>query len=190
MKFIKTAIPDLILCEPQVFGDERGYFSETYREDQLEEFLGFTLDFCQENESQSGYGVVRGLHYQLPPFAQTKLVRVISGEVLDVTVDLRKESPTFGKHFTIKLSGENKKQLFIPRGFAHGFIVLSTEAVFVYKVDNYYQPESEKGILFNDETLMIDWKLPAEKMNVSKKDTLQMSFINAEYFDFKEGLYS
>ena len=156
MQFTRLSIPDVILCEPQVFGDERGYFSETFRQDTLEEFLGYNIPFCQDNESKSSFGVLRGLHYQLPPFAQTKLVRVIQGVVLDVAVDIRKGSPTFGQHIAVELTAENKKQLLVPRGFAHGFVVLSEEAVFAYKVDNYYSPESDRGIAFNDEFLNID----------------------------------
>jgi dTDP-4-dehydrorhamnose 3,5-epimerase len=188
MKFIRTEISDLIICEPQVFDDNRGYFSETFREDKLEKFLGYNINFCQENESKSTFGVLRGLHYQLPPYAQTKLVRVVSGEVLDVAVDLRKDSLTFGKCFTIKLTGENKKQLLIPRGFAHGFVVLSKEAVFAYKVDNYYNPQSERGIFYNDKILNVNWELPDESISLSIKDKVLPNFVNAEYFNSKESL--
>ena len=159
MQFIRTAIHDVVICEPTVRGDKRGYFIETFRQDKLNEFLGFSIDFCQDNESKSSFGVLRGMHYQLPPFAQTKLVRVIKGKVLDVAVDIRKGSPTFGKHVAVELSEENKKQLFIPRGFAHGFIVLSDEAILAYKVDNYYNPTSEEGLNYNDPQLNIDWKI-------------------------------
>jgi dTDP-4-dehydrorhamnose 3,5-epimerase len=130
MKFINTTISDVIVCEPSVFGDERGYFAETFRKDKFEDYIGRPINFCQDNESKSTYGVLRGLHYQLPPYAQSKLVRVIDGKVLDVAVDIRKGSPTFGKHVAIDLSGENKKLIFIPRGFAHGFVVLSESAIF------------------------------------------------------------
>ena len=134
MKFIRTEIPDVVIVEPKVHGDDRGYFVETFRQDKLEEFLGFKLGFCQDNESKSSYGVLRGLHYQMPPYSQTKLVRVIEGTVLDVAVDIREGSPTFGKHVAVELTGENKRQLFVPRGFAHGFVVLSESATFAYKL--------------------------------------------------------
>lgn len=173
MNFIRTAIPDVIIIEPMVHGDDRGYFVETFRADKLEEFLGFKVDFCQDNESKSSKGVLRGLHYQLAPKAQTKLVRVIQGKVLDVAVDIRKGSPTFGEHVAVELSSENKRQLFVPRGFAHAFVVLEDDTVFAYKVDNYYSPENDRGILFNDKTLNIDWMLKEEELNLSDKDKLQ-----------------
>lgn len=141
MTFTRTAIPDVVIIEPKVHGDSRGYFVETFVSNKLDEFLRYKINFCQDNESKSSKGVLRGLHYQLPPHAQTKLVRVISGRVLDVAVDIRKNSPTFGKYVAVELSGENKKQLLIPRGFAHGFVVLEDDTVFAYKVDNYYSPE-------------------------------------------------
>tara|TARA_B110000114_G_C15084261_1_gene395430 strand:+ start:879 stop:1451 length:573 start_codon:yes stop_codon:yes gene_type:complete len=190
MKFTKTEIPDVVICDPQVLGDDRGYFVESFREDKLEEFLGYKIKFCQDNESKSCYGVLRGLHYQLAAHAQTKLVRVITGRVLDVAVDIRKGSPSFGKHVVVELTGENKKQILVPRGFAHGFVVLSEEATFAYKVDNYYNPECDRGIAFDDENLNIDWKLPIEKMKLSEKDKKQPSFENTEYFDFKNNLYA
>ena len=189
MKFTRLSIPDVILCEPQVFGDDRGYFSETFRQDKLEEFLGFNIAFCQDNESKSTYGVLRGLHYQLAPHAQTKLVRVIQGAVLDVAVDIRKGSPTFGQHVAVELSEKNKNQLLVPRGFAHGFVVLSEEVVFAYKVDNFYSPEYDRGIAFNDKFLNIDWKIPASKMKLSEKDTKLPIFEKATYLNFKEKLY-
>tara|TARA_R110001632_G_scaffold232467_1_gene373348 strand:+ start:2738 stop:3310 length:573 start_codon:yes stop_codon:yes gene_type:complete len=189
MNFVKTKIPDVIICQPIVFGDERGYFSETFRQDKLEDFIGHKIDFCQDNESKSGYGVLRGLHYQLPPFSQTKLVRVIEGEVLDIAVDIRLGSPTFGKHVAIELTGENRKQLLIPRGFAHGFVVLSKEAIFSYKVDNYYNVDSDRGIAYDDKQLGINWELPIHEMILSSKDTQNPAFEKATYFDFKENLY-
>ena len=189
MKFTRTEISDVVICEPQVFGDDRGYFVETFREDKLEDFIGYKIAFCQENESKSSYGVLRGLHYQMSPHAQTKLVRVITGRVLDIAVDIRKGSPTFGQHVSVELTAENKKQILVPRGFAHGFVVLSEEATFAYKVDNYYSPECDRGIAFDDAFLKIDWKLPIDKMRLSEKDTKQPLFKNAEYFDFKEKLY-
>lgn len=189
MKFNRTAIPDVIICEPNVFGDDRGYFVETFRQDKLEEFLGYTINFCQDNESKSSYGVLRGLHYQLPPFAQTKLVRVLTGCVLDVAVDIRKGSKTFGQHVSVELTGENKKQVLVPRGFAHGFVVLSEEATFAYKVDNYYSPECDSGLAFNDPFLQIDWKIPVEKMQLSPKDTKQPLFEDATHFEDIISLY-
>ena len=189
MKFTILDIPDVIFCEPQVFGDERGYFIEAFRKDKLDKFLGYKINFCQYNESKSSFGVLRGLHYQLAPHAQSKLVRVISGAVLDVAVDIRKGSPYFGKHVAVELSEENKKQLFVPRGFAHGFVVLSEEAVFSYKVDNYYHPESDRGIAFNDKSLGIDWKLNSNELKLSEKDIKQPLFKNADYFDHSIKLY-
>ena len=173
MNFIRTAIPDVIIIEPKVHGDERGYFVETFRADKLEEFLGYTINFCQDNESKSSRGVLRGLHYQLHPAAQTKLVRVIQGKVLDVAVDIRKDSPTFCQHVAVELSGENKKQMLVPRGFAHGFVVLEDNTVFAYKVDNYYSPENDRGIAYNDEVLHIDWQVPHAELNLSAKDKVQ-----------------
>lgn len=173
MNFIRTAIEDVVIIEPKIHGDERGYFVETFRADKLEQFLGFKINFCQDNESKSSRGVLRGLHYQLAPAAQTKLVRVIQGRVLDVAVDIRKGSPTFGKHVSVELSGENKRQLLIPRGFAHAFLVLEDDTVFAYKVDNYYSPENDRGILFSDEALGIDWQVPHAELNLSAKDKVQ-----------------
>jgi len=173
MNFIRTSIPDVVICEPKVHGDDRGYFVETFRADMLEEFLGYKIDFCQDNESKSSKGVLRGLHYQLHPAAQTKLVRVIQGRVLDVAVDIRKNSPTFGQYVAVELSGENKKQLLVPRGFAHGFIVLEDDTTFAYKVDNYYSPQNDRGIAFDDEALGIDWLLNHDELNLSPKDTKQ-----------------
>ncbi len=173
MNFIRTDIEDVVIVEPKVFGDSRGYFVETFRADKLEEFLGYKINFCQDNESKSKKGVLRGLHYQLPPFAQTKLVRVIKGEVLDVAVDIRKGSPTFGKYVSVELSEKNKRQLLVPRGFAHGFVVLEDDTIFAYKVDNYYSPENDRGILFSDENLGIDWRLPFDKLILSAKDKVQ-----------------
>ncbi|MDO9276323.1 MAG: dTDP-4-dehydrorhamnose 3,5-epimerase [Lutibacter sp.] len=189
MKFTRTAIPDVIICEPAIRGDERGYFIETFRQEKLEAFLGFNINFCQDNESKSTFGVLRGLHYQLPPYAQTKLVRVIKGSVLDIAVDIRKGSSTFGQHIAVELTEDNKKQLLVPKGFAHGFVVLSEEAVFAYKVDNYYSFESERGIAFNDKKLGIDWKIKAEDLQLSPKDLIQPVFEDAEYFKETTKLY-
>ena len=189
MKFTRLEIPDVILCEPQVFGDERGYFTEAFRQDKLDAFLGYKINFCQDNESKSSYGVLRGLHYQLAPHAQTKLVRVISGTVLDVAVDIRRGSPTFGQHVAVELSAENKKQLLVPRGFAHGFLILSEEAIFSYKVDNYYSPQSDRGIAFYDSILGIDWKLNLDELKLSEKDIGQPLFKNSDYFNNSINLY-
>lgn len=170
MKFTPQSITDVILIEPNLNGDDRGYFVETFRQDLLEKELGYQVNFVQDNESRSTKGVLRGLHYQLPPFAQAKLVRVIEGNVLDVAVDIRKSSPTFGKYVIAELSAENKHQLFIPHGFAHGFVVLSKSTIFAYKVDNYYAPEYERGIAFDDKDLKIDWRLPLDTIQISNKD--------------------
>ncbi|MCF6168498.1 dTDP-4-dehydrorhamnose 3,5-epimerase [Lutibacter sp.] len=183
MKFIKTEIPDVVLCKPTVFNDERGYFFESFKKDEFENFIGYSVNFCQDNEAKSTKGVLRGLHYQLPPFAQAKLVRVVKGSVLDIVVDIRKKSPTYGKHIAVEISEENKYQLFIPKGFAHGYVVLSNEAIFTYKVDNYYNRETERGIIYNDNFLGIDWKLPANKLIISAKDKQQPLFKNADVFE-------
>lgn len=189
MKFTRCAIEDVVICEPTIHGDERGYFVETFRQDALDSFLGFKVEFCQDNESKSSYGVLRGLHYQLPPFAQSKLVRVIEGRVLDIAVDIRKKSPTFGQYVSVELSGENKKQLFIPRGFAHGFLVLSETATFAYKVDNYYSPECDRGFAFDDKQLAIDWQLSKNDFKLSDKDKKQPAFQLAEVFNELVNLY-
>ncbi len=171
MSFYTTDIPGLLVFEPRVFEDRRGHFYESYNEDLFRQ-QGIDLRFVQDNHSMSVYGVIRGLHYQLPPFAQSKLVRTISGAVLDVAVDLRKGSPTFGRHYAIELSAENKKELFIPKGFAHGFSVLSETAELLYKCDELYSKESEGGIIYNDPALAIDWKIPAGEEIVSEKDKI------------------
>jgi len=180
MNFIRTDIPDVIIIEPQVYGDERGYFVETFRQDELDDFLGFGIKFCQDNESKSSRGVLRGLHYQLHPAAQTKLVRVIQGSVLDVAVDIRTGSPTFGKHVTVELNSKNKRQLLIPRGFAHGFVVFENDTVFAYKVDNYYSPQNDRGIAFDDKTLNIDWQIPHSELSLSAKDKAQPKLAETE----------
>ncbi|MBT8260612.1 MAG: dTDP-4-dehydrorhamnose 3,5-epimerase [Bacteroidia bacterium] len=161
-------------------------FSETFRQSALEDFLGFKVNFCQENESKSVKGVLRGLHYQMAPFAQSKLVRVIKGSVLDVALDIRKESPTFGQFDVVELNETNKKQLFIPKGFAHGFVVLSDEVIFSYKVDNYYNPGAERGILYNDNTLSIDWILNDDQLLLSEKDKTLPTLENAEVFSVND----
>ena len=183
MKFSKTNIPDVILCKPTIFKDERGYFFESFNKEVFEKHLGAPIHFCQDNEAKSAKGVLRGLHYQLPPYAQSKLVRVISGKVLDIAVDIRKDSDTFGHHVAVELSGENNHQLFVPAGFAHGYVVLSDEAVFSYKVDNYYSKTHERGIIFNDPTLNIDWKLPLNELLISEKDKVQPAFDKADLFE-------
>lgn len=190
MNFERLEIRDLILCSPKILNDDRGYFVETFVERKLNDFLGFNVNFCQDNESKSSYGVLRGLHYQLAPYAQSKLVRVIKGSVLDVAIDLRKNSSTFGQHISVELSENNKKQLFIPRGFAHGFIVLSEEAILAYKVDNYYSASHERGISFDDKDLSIDWRLPTKSITVSTKDKKNSSFQDSDYFDFNNELYA
>ena len=169
MKFIKTEISDVYIIEPSVFGDNRGYFLESFNLEKFEENV-YPIKFVQDNESKSSKGVLRGLHFQKPPFAQAKLVRCIEGEVLDISVDIRKNSKTYGQHVAVLLSGENKRQLFVPRGFAHGFSVLSDTAVFAYKVDNTYAPESDSGIRYDDKELNIDWGLNKEEVQLSVKD--------------------
>ena len=169
MNVIKTDIEGLVVLEPRVFGDSRGYFFESFNARTFEEAVG-NVNFVQDNESKSSYGVVRGLHFQKPPHAQAKLVRVVKGKVLDVAVDLRKDSPTFGKYVAVELSEDNHRQMFIPRGFAHGFSVLSDEVVFQYKCDNYYAPESEGAVAWDDTDLDIDWRVPADKVLLSEKD--------------------
>jgi len=175
-------IPDIIMIDPILHGDERGYFVETFRQDKLEEFLGFSVNFCQDNESKSVKGVIRGLHYQLPPYAQSKLIRVINGAVLDVAVDIRKGSATFGLYVAVELTAENRKQLFIPEGFAHGFVVLSESATVVYKVDSFYSQKSDRGIAFDDEAIGIDWQIEKEKLQLSDKDTKQPLLKEADLF--------
>ena len=190
MQFISQTIPDVFVIEPKVHGDHRGYFVETFRQDKFEEALGYKVNFVQDNESKSSKGVLRGLHFQLAPHAQSKLVRVIDGSVLDVAVDIRTGSPTFGHYVSVELSGENKKQMFIPRGFAHGFVVLTETATFAYKVDNYYSPECDRGLAFDDEQLNIDWLLPTDKLLLSEKDSKQPSLTNLEdCFDYDINYY-
>jgi len=183
MKFIKTHLPEVIIIEPKVFEDERGYFMETFRQDLFEKNIQ-KINFIQENESKSKKGVLRGLHYQLPPFAQSKLVRVIKGSVIDVAVDIRKGSPTFGKYVALELSEKNKRQLFIPRGFAHGFLVTSDEAIFSYKVDNYYSPKCDRSIRFDDPTININWNFPENEIVVSNKDKNAPYLKDAEVFEY------
>lgn len=190
MQISKTKLEGVFIIEPKVFGDDRGYFTETFRQDIFESAIGHKVNFLQDNESKSSYGVLRGLHYQLPPFSQSKLVRVIEGSVLDVAVDIRKDSPTYGQYLAIELSAENKKQLFVPRGFAHGFLVTSSTAIFSYKVDNYYAPDYDRGVLYNDATIAIDWGIEIDKLLLSQKDNNQPMLIDAEVFDFSDNLYN
>lgn len=171
MQITTTHIPDLKILEPRVFEDNRGYFFESYNQATFQH-NGIDIEFVQDNQSSSSYGVIRGLHYQLPPHAQTKLVRVLYGKILDVVLDIRQGSPTFGQHYAIELSADNKRQLLVPRGFAHGFSVLSETAIVLYKCDGFYNKESDAGILYNDPALNIDWKIPAGKAIVSEKDRI------------------
>jgi dTDP-4-dehydrorhamnose 3,5-epimerase len=189
MKFKKTNIPEIIIIEPHVLGDSRGYFTETFRQDLFEDFIGYPVNFCQENESKSHYGVVRGLHYQLPPYSQSKLVRVILGSVMDVAVDIRYGSPTFGHSVSVELSGENKRQLYIPRGFAHGFSVLSKEVIFSYKVDNYYSPEYDRGIKYDDHVIDSDWNIPIQDRLLSPKDLQHPLLKDADLFEYGINFY-
>ncbi|MFT3936680.1 MAG: dTDP-4-dehydrorhamnose 3,5-epimerase [Chitinophagaceae bacterium] len=180
MPFIKTAIPDLLVFEPKVFGDDRGYFFESYNFNTFSAD-GITMQFIQDNQARSCYGVVRGLHYQLSPYAQTKLIRALEGTILDVVVDMRVGSPAYGKVFTIELSAENKKQLLVPQGFAHGYSVLSDTAEVMYKCDNFYNKAAEGGVLYNDPSLQIDWKIPAGKMILSDKDLILPMFADSKH---------
>ena len=189
MEIINTAIEGVVIIEPRVFGDHRGYFFESFSQRDFNAHVR-KVSFVQDNESKSSYGVLRGLHFQKPPYTQSKLVRVVKGAVLDVAVDIRKGSPTFGKHVSVELSESNHRQLFIPRGFAHGFVVLTDEVVFQYKCDNFYAPESEGAIAWDDPDLGIDWKLPADKVVLSAKDTCHPRLKDAEWlFDYNENLY-
>jgi len=185
MQVIATAIPDVLLFEPRVFGDDRGYFFESFRQDVVEQHIG-QVSFVQDNESKSSYGVLRGLHFQKPPFTQSKLVRALFGKVLDVAVDLRLGSPSYGRHVACLLDAERKNMLWVPKGFAHGFAVLSPEAVFSYKCDNYYAPSHDAGILWNDPALSIDWQLPAEAIRVSGKDAVQPAFASVDLFNYDD----
>lgn len=182
MNYIQTEIEGVWIIELKVFNDARGYFMEAFKEGEFRANIG-NVHFVQDNESKSSFGVLRGLHYQKGEYSQAKLVRVIKGKVLDVAVDLRQSSPTFGKYVSVELSEENKRQFFIPRGFAHGFLVLSEEAIFTYKVDNGYAPQAEASIRFNDETVGIDWPVAESQLLLSEKDGHAVSFKDAEYFE-------
>lgn len=183
MKFTRTNIPDVVLIDLTLQGDERGYFAETFRKDKLEAFLGYAIDFKQDNESKSAMGVLRGLHYQLAPAAQCKLISVIQGRIFDVALDIRKSSSSFGKFVAFELSAKNKQQIFIPAGFAHGFLVLEEGTIINYKVDNYYSPEHERGIAFDDSTIGIEWPIPKNQIKLSTKDSIQPLLANAEYLN-------
>ena len=189
MNIIKTAIEGVVIIEPNIFRDSRGSFFESFSQKEFEKKVCKTT-FIQDNESQSSYGVLRGLHFQKPPFAQSKLVRVIKGKVLDVAVDIRVGSPTFGKYVSVELTEENKRQLFVPRGFAHGFVVLSEEAIFQYKCDNYYSPENEGSIAWDDSEIGVDWKLIVDEIFLSEKDKHHLSLSEIENpFTINDTLY-
>ncbi len=189
MEVIKTDIEGVVIIEPRIFRDDRGYFFESFSQRDFQEKVCNTV-FVQDNESKSSYGVLRGLHFQKPPYAQSKLVRVIKGAVLDVAVDIRKGSPTFGQHVAVELTEDNHRQFFIPRGFAHGFSVLTDEVIFQYKCDNFYAPQSEGALAWDDPDLGIDWRLPAEKVILSEKDRHHSRLKDADWlFDFNEKLY-
>lgn len=170
IEVVKTEIPGVLIIEPKVFGDDRGYFMESFNAREFAEKTGVDITFVQDNESKSRFGVLRGLHFQLPPYSQSKLVRVVKGKVLDVAVDIRKGSPTYGKYVTCEMTEENKRQFFVPKGFAHGFCVLSDEAIFQYKCDDFYHPEAEGAIAWDDPDVAIQWPLVAEKLILSEKD--------------------
>lgn len=189
MEIIKTAIEGLVIIEPRVFRDARGYFFESFSQREFDEKVR-PIRFVQDNESMSTYGVIRGLHFQSPPYTQSKLVRCVKGRVLDVAVDIRKGSPTYGQHVAVELSGENHRQVFIPRGFAHGFAVLSDTAIFQYKCDNFYAPEADTGINLKDSTLGIDWRLPLDAAILSEKDLGHVCLKDFDSpFDFSASLY-
>ena len=189
MEVIKTNIEGVVIIEPRIFRDERGYFFESFSQRDFQEKVCKTV-FVQDNESKSSYGVLRGLHFQKPPYAQSKLVRVIKGAVLDVAVDIRKGSPTFGQHVAVELTEDNHRQFFIPRGFAHGFSVLTDEVIFQYKCDNFYAPQSEGALAWDDPDLAIDWRIPADKVLLSEKDRHHGRLRDAEWlFDYHEKLY-
>lgn len=189
MDVIKTTIEGVVIIEPRIFKDDRGYFYESFSQKEFEAKVCKTI-FVQDNQSKSSYGVVRGLHFQKPPFSQSKLVRCIKGSVLDVAVDIRRGSPTFGQYVAVELTEENHRQFFVPRGFAHGFAVLSDEAVFQYKCDNFYAPQSEGAILWNDLDINVDWRIPADKVILSEKDKNHATLKNLDFsFHYSENLY-
>lgn len=189
MNIINTSIDGVVIIEPRIFRDSRGYFFESFSKKRFKKKV-FNTQFIQDNESRSKFGVLRGLHFQKPPFAQSKLVRVVKGEIVDIAVDIRKGSPTFGKYESVHLSDNNKRQVFIPRGFAHGFVVLSEEAIVQYKCDNYYSPESEGAIAYNDPSLHIDWEIDSSKIILSDKDKQNLLLKEIDNpFDYNDNLY-
>lgn len=185
MNIIPTSIPDVLIFEPKVFGDSRGYFFESFRQDVFERAVG-KVHLVQDNQSKSAYGVLRGLHFQKPPYTQSKLVRCIEGEVLDIAVDIRTGSPSYGKHVAVRLTSDNQRQLWVPQGFAHGFVVLSETATFAYRCDNYYAPEYEGGIIWDDPSIGIDWGLPDESVQLSEKDRLLPFLENIKDFSYDD----
>ena len=185
MQVITSTIPDVLIFEPKVFGDDRGYFFESFRQDLIEQHVGH-VSFVQDNESKSGFGVLRGLHFQKPPFTQSKLVRVVYGTVLDVAVDIRLGSPWYGRFVACVLDAERKNMLWVPKGFAHGFLVLSPEAVFAYKCDNYYTPSHDAGLLWNDPAIGIEWQIPQQEIRVSGKDAVQPCLGAIEHFPYED----
>lgn len=189
MTINSSALPEILFIQPKKFEDERGWFMESFRKDLLEDAVGHSLDFCQDNLAESSYGVIRGLHYQMPPYAQSKLVSVLHGSVLDVVVDIRKGSPHFGEHLTVELSAENQKQLFIPRGFAHGYACLSETALLSYKVDSHYNKATEASIAYDDPQLAIEWRIPVDKQILSTKDQKDPTFEAARCIDYNTPLY-
>lgn len=190
IEVLKTDIEGVLIIEPKVFGDARGYFLESFNAKEFAEKTGMNINFVQDNESMSSYGVMRGLHFQNPPYTQSKLVRCVKGAVLDVAVDIRKGSPTYGRHVAVELTEDNHRQFFVPRGFAHGFAVLSETAVFQYKCDNFYAPQADGGISILDSSLSIDWRIPTEKALLSEKDTKHALLKDFESpFDYKVSLY-
>lgn len=190
MNVIETSLKGLIILEPKIFGDSRGYFFESYNKDQFKKDTGLDIDFVQDNQSKSCYGVLRGLHFQRPPFTQSKLVRCVKGKVLDVAVDIRKGSPTYGQHVAVELTEDNHRQFFVPRGFAHGFAVLSETAIVQYKCDNFYAPQADGGISIKDDTLGIDWQIPMDKAILSDKDLKHICLKDFDSpFSYNENLY-
>ena len=189
MTIIPSALPEVLLIQPKKLEDERGWFMESFRKDLLEDAVGHTLDFCQDNLAKSSYGVIRGLHYQMPPHAQSKLVSVLQGSVIDVVVDIRRGSSNFGEHLAIELSAENQKKLFIPRGFAHGYACLSETALLTYKVDSHYNKAAEASIAFDDPQLAIDWRIPVDKQILSSKDQEHPALEASQCVDYNTSLY-
>lgn len=189
MTITPTELPEVLLIKSNVYQDKRGWFIESFHKDKLANAVGHSINFCQQNQAESYYGVIRGLHYQMPPSAQSKLISVVEGNILDIVMDIRKGSPNFGKHITVELSGKKQEQLYIPRGFAHGYSCSSEIARIIYLVDNYYNKANEAGIVFDDPQLNIDWQLPTDKIILSEKDKCLPRFQAAKFFDFYQSLY-